>query len=99
MSYVEGGAWPSLQTQGAEEKRAAGNLLVRLTLIGVCPNLNNRPNLALQQDALKTAGCEKVFTDAASGSRTDRPGLAEAKSFARDGDTLIVWRLDRLGAL
>ena len=53
--------------------------------------------LALQQDALTAAGCEKTFTDSASGTRTDRPGLAEALSFARPGDTLVVWRLDRLG--
>jgi DNA invertase Pin-like site-specific DNA recombinase len=53
--------------------------------------------LALQQDALSAAGCEKIFTDTASGSRTDRLGLGEAVQFARPGDTLIVWRLDRLG--
>jgi DNA invertase Pin-like site-specific DNA recombinase len=54
-------------------------------------------NLALQQDALTQAGCEKICTDTASGSRQDRPGLAEALSYARAGDTLVVWRLDRLG--
>ncbi len=53
--------------------------------------------LALQQDALKAAGCERIFTDTASGSRTDRLGLTEAIQFARSGDTLVVWRLDRLG--
>src|SRR5512138_1848274 len=53
--------------------------------------------LALQQDALTKAGCERLFTDTASGSRTDRPGLDEALDFARRGDTLVVWRLDRLG--
>jgi DNA invertase Pin-like site-specific DNA recombinase len=53
--------------------------------------------LALQQDALARAGCEKIFTDTASGSMADRPGLAEALKFARSGDTLVVWRLDRLG--
>jgi len=53
--------------------------------------------LALQQDALTAAGCNKIFTDTASGSRNDRPGLAEALSFPREGDTLVVWRLDRLG--
>jgi DNA invertase Pin-like site-specific DNA recombinase len=53
--------------------------------------------LALQQDALTAAGCEKIFTDTASGSLTDRPGLAEALSHLRAGDTLVVWRLDRLG--
>jgi DNA invertase Pin-like site-specific DNA recombinase len=53
--------------------------------------------LALQQDALAEAGCEKIFTDTASGSLAERPGLAEAVTFARAGDTLVVWRLDRLG--
>ena len=53
--------------------------------------------LALQQDALTAAGCEQLYTDTASGSRTDRPGLAEALSHLRTGDTLVVWRLDRLG--
>src|SRR4051812_46435429 len=53
--------------------------------------------LALQQDALNAAGCERIFTDTASGSRTDRPGLADALEHLRQGDTLVVWRLDRLG--
>jgi DNA invertase Pin-like site-specific DNA recombinase len=53
--------------------------------------------LALQDDALTAAGCDRIFTDTASGSRTDRPGLTEALSHARSGDTLVVWRLDRLG--
>jgi DNA invertase Pin-like site-specific DNA recombinase len=53
--------------------------------------------LALQQDTLTNAGCEKIFTDTVSGSLAERPGLAEAINFARSGDTLIVWRLDRLG--
>jgi DNA invertase Pin-like site-specific DNA recombinase len=53
--------------------------------------------LALQQDALTEAGCEQTYTETASGSRTDRPGLAEALSHLRTGDTLVVWRLDRLG--
>lgn len=54
--------------------------------------------LALQQDALIKAGCERIFTDTASGARADRTGLEEALSFLRDReDTLVVWRLDRLG--
>jgi DNA invertase Pin-like site-specific DNA recombinase len=51
----------------------------------------------LQRDALTAAGCEKVFTDTASGAKSARPGLAEALAFARKGDVLVVWRLDRLG--
>ena len=51
----------------------------------------------LQRDALTAAGCEKVFTDTASGAKVERPGLADALAFARKGDSLVVWRLDRLG--
>ena len=54
-------------------------------------------NLALQLDALTTAGCAKVFEDRASGARTDRPGLQAALDYVREGDVLIVWKLDRLG--
>lgn len=54
-------------------------------------------NLALQLDALKKAGCERVFTDKASGTRHVRPGLDDALSHLRGGDTLVVWKLDRLG--
>jgi DNA invertase Pin-like site-specific DNA recombinase len=53
--------------------------------------------LALQQDALSAAGCEQLYTDTASGSLIERPGLTEALSHLRSGDTLVVWRLDRLG--
>jgi DNA invertase Pin-like site-specific DNA recombinase len=53
--------------------------------------------LALQQDALTAAGCEQLYTDTASGALTDRRGLAQALSHLRAGDTLVVWRLDRLG--
>jgi DNA invertase Pin-like site-specific DNA recombinase len=54
-------------------------------------------NPDLQHDALKQAGCEKVFTDRASGAKTERPALIEALKYARKGDSLVVWRLDRLG--
>lgn len=54
-------------------------------------------NLDLQKDALNAAGCERLFSDKASGTKTDRPGLIEAINFARAGDVLVVWRLDRLG--
>jgi DNA invertase Pin-like site-specific DNA recombinase len=53
--------------------------------------------LDLQQDALQTAGCEQLYTDTVSGSMTERPGLTQALSHLRTGDTLVVWRLDRLG--
>ena len=53
--------------------------------------------LALQEDALRSAGCEKLFNDVISGATTDRPGLSEALEYARAGDVLVVWKLDRLG--
>ncbi|MBV9812763.1 MAG: recombinase family protein [Acetobacteraceae bacterium] len=51
---------------------------------------------ALQLDALHKVGCERVFIETASGTRADRPELARALELARSGDTLVVWRLDRL---
>ena len=54
-------------------------------------------SLALQTDALQAAGCERLFTDTISGARVERPGLAAALSTCRPGDTLVVWKLDRLG--
>ena len=54
-------------------------------------------NVTPQIDKLKQAGCERIFRDKASGAKTERPGLQEALDFLREGDTLVVWRLDRLG--
>jgi DNA invertase Pin-like site-specific DNA recombinase len=54
-------------------------------------------NLDLQVDALKQAGCQKIITDELSGSVSDRPGPNKLKELLRAGDTIIVWRLDRLG--
>lgn len=54
-------------------------------------------NLELQRDALTRAGCQKIFEDKVSGTRADRPGLARAQEILREGDTLVVWKLDRLG--
>jgi len=51
----------------------------------------------LQVDALTTAGCYRVFTETASGTRTDRPTLEQLLDQLRPGDTLVVWKLDRLG--
>lgn len=54
-------------------------------------------NEALQRDALKEAGCEKYFNDKMTGSTFERKGLEELLAFVRSGDTVIVWKLDRLG--
>ncbi len=51
----------------------------------------------LQLRELRAAGCERIFEETASGARADRPRLAEALDYARPGDVLVVWRLDRLG--
>ena len=66
-------------------------------LIGYARVSTQDQNLALQKEALRQAGCEKVFEDKASGTRADRPGLAQALGLLRAGDTLVVWKLDRLG--
>ena len=54
-------------------------------------------NLDLQIDALTKAGCHRLFDEKMSGSRAERPGLAKALEMLREGDTLVVWKLDRLG--
>lgn len=53
-------------------------------------------NPDLQLDALKQVGCEKMFIEKASGAQRDRPELKAALDFMRSGDTLVVWKLDRL---
>lgn len=50
-----------------------------------------------QHDALTAAGVVKVFSDTMSGARDDRPGLLKLMAYVRDGDTVVVWKLDRLG--
>jgi DNA invertase Pin-like site-specific DNA recombinase len=68
-----------------------------MALIGYARVSTQDQHLRLQQDALKTAGCIKIFTDTVSGAKYERKGLAEAMNFLREGDILVVWRLDRLG--
>jgi DNA invertase Pin-like site-specific DNA recombinase len=66
-------------------------------LVGYAPVSTFEQIMDLQQDALRKAGCSRVFTDTISGAAKDRAGLLQTLSFLRAGDTLIVWRLDRLG--
>ena len=66
-------------------------------LIGYARVSTQDQTLALQQDALQAAGCDRVFTDTLSGATDVRPGLEQALAYVRAGDTLVVWRLDRLG--
>jgi DNA invertase Pin-like site-specific DNA recombinase len=68
-------------------------------LVGYARVSTQEQTLDLQRDALRRAGCERVFTDVISGAKqqAERRGLQEALSFARQGDTLVVWKLDRLG--
>lgn len=65
--------------------------------IGYIRVSKHEQNEALQRDALKEAGCEKYFNDVMTGSKFERKGLEQLLAFARSGDTLIVWKLDRLG--
>jgi DNA invertase Pin-like site-specific DNA recombinase len=65
--------------------------------IGYARVSTQEQTLHLQQDALTKAGCTKIFTDTASGTQTERKGLQEAITYVRAGDTLVVWKLDRLG--
>ena len=65
-------------------------------LVGYARVSTQDQNPELQLDALKGAGCERVFEEKASGAKRDRPDLAAALSFMRSGDTLVVWKLDRL---
>jgi DNA invertase Pin-like site-specific DNA recombinase len=66
-------------------------------LIGYARVSTQDQNLDLQINALTKAGCKKVFDDKVSGNRAERPGLAKALEMLREGDTLVVWKLDRLG--
>jgi DNA invertase Pin-like site-specific DNA recombinase len=66
-------------------------------LIGYARVSTHDQTLNLQRDALQKAGCNRIFTDTASGAKTERQGLDKALNYVRSKDTLVVWRLDRLG--
>src|SRR3712207_2635443 len=68
-----------------------------MALLGYARVSTADQHLHLQHDALKTAGCIKIFTDTISGASTERKGFDAALAYVRPGDTLVVWRLDRLG--
>ena len=77
-----------------QDKKLSRRLAV---LIGYARVSTQDQNLFFQHDALKLAGCQKIFEEKQSGNRTDRPGLVAALETRRDGDTLVVWKLDCLG--
>jgi DNA invertase Pin-like site-specific DNA recombinase len=66
-------------------------------LIGYMRVSTGEQSLDLQRDALCRVGCERLYEDVCSGRATERPGLAQSLEMARDGDALVVWKLDRIG--
>jgi len=90
--------WLSLSTcRVLPCRRVVAQCVVVGELLGYARVSTTVQDPALQLDALRAAGCRWVWTDTASGSRTDRPKLAEVMAALGEGDTLCVWRLDRLG--
>ena len=68
-----------------------------MAFIGYARVSTTEQHLHLQQEALEKAGCLKIYTDTISGTKSERKGLDDALSYIRGEDTLVVWRLDRLG--
>ncbi len=81
----------------AKKPSSVGRPQARGILIGYARVSTQDQNLEMQTEALQKAGCKKIFEDRMSGSRAERPGLAQARENLREGDTLVVWKLDRLG--
>ena len=65
--------------------------------VGYARVSTNDQNISMQIDALESSGCKEIFSDIASGAKTERPGLEQALAYVREGDTIVVWKLDRLG--
>ena len=87
-------------TDVARQRRPAGLIHFRgghPMLIGYARVSTDDQHLDLQRDALAQAGCPKLYEDRESGAKAARPGLTMALEVLREGDTLVVWRLDRLG--
>jgi predicted site-specific integrase-resolvase len=87
---------PAAQKVARARSSDTGEITSKPMLIGYARVSTVDQNLALQRDALTEAECAKIFTEQMSGAVTDRPALHDALEFARSGDTLIVWKLDRL---
>lgn len=87
--------FPGFSCTGIKQKSWEGQ--GEIMLIGYARVSTAGQSLDLQLDALRAAGCEKIFHDQVGGAKSDRPGLEEALGYIRNGDALIVWRLDRLG--
>ncbi len=71
--------------------------VLEMALIGYARVSTAEQDTALQTDALTAVGCKRIFEDSVSGATAERPGLSATLAFLRDGDVLVVWRLDRLG--
>ncbi len=88
---VEGWSQASEETESKDEVAAGRGMLVGYARVST---QDQKP--ALQLDALKGGGCNKIFTEKASGAQRERPELQAALEYMRPGDTLVVWKLDRL---